>query len=301
MSQPLQGPSTSEAVCFRHKNRPTNVSCQNCGKPICADCMRDTPVGYRCPDCAPQSKFALADDMLVTKAIIGVNLAVFVLGFLLDLSGGLSANMLTSSSSELTVNGGLITSAVQTSVGPGGALVAEQIGVANGEWYRMISSGFLHSGLLHIAFNMYFIWVFGQLLEPFLGRARYALLYTVGLLGGAIGAMLYSAPNDITVGASGAAFALLGASLAMAKLRNIDGLTNNLLMIAGINFAIGFIPGLNISIGGHLGGFVVGLLAGALAFGPVARQRTLVTVVLAAAVVGLFFGGLAVAEMRAVV
>ncbi|MBJ7472465.1 MAG: rhomboid family intramembrane serine protease [Solirubrobacteraceae bacterium] len=302
MTQPIGDKATAEAVCFRHTNRPTNVSCQNCGKPICSDCMRESPVGYRCPDCAPKSKPALADDLMVTKTIIGINVFVFVLGIVLQAVDGFSGNFVMSSTSSLTTEGSLIASACQSFVpSAGGGVCIDPVGVANGEWYRLITSGFLHSGLLHIGFNMYFIWMFGQLLEPSLGRMRFSLVYFVSLLGGAIGALLYSAPNAQTVGASGAAFGLLGAALVVSKLRRIDGLTSDLLMIAGLNFAIGFIPGLNISIGGHLGGFVVGALAGYIAFGPLARQRGLVTGILCVAAVALFIGGIAVAEMRAVV
>ncbi len=299
MTQSTGDNATAEAVCFRHPNRPTNVRCQNCEKPICSDCMRDSPMGYRCPDCAPQRKFALADDLMVTKAIIGINIAVFVVGFLL---AGTSGNPLTSSGSSLTTEGALVVSRCVEGFTQGGNLICtDQIGVAEGEWYRLITSGFLHSGLLHIAFNMYFIWMFGQLLEPSLGRLRFGLLYFVSLLGGSIGAMLYSGPQTLTVGASGAAFGLLGAALVVSRLRRIDSLTNDLLMIAVLNFAIGFIPGFNISIGGHVGGFIAGGIAGWIAFGPLARNRAAVVAVLSVALVALFIGGIAVADMRAVV
>lgn len=301
MTQSPGGPATSEAVCFRHKNRPTNVQCQNCGKPICADCMRESPVGYRCPDCAPQSKFAIADDLLVTKTIIAINVVVFLVGMVMQLADGAMGGLLTSGGGTLTENGALIVSACQPVLGAGGQVVCDPIGVANGEWWRLVTSGFLHGGLLHIAFNMYFIWMFGQLLEPALGRLRFGLIYFVSLLAGSIGAMLYSAPNVPTVGASGAAFGLLGAALVVSKIRKIDSLTNDLLMLAGINFAIGFIPGLNVSIGGHLGGFVAGAVAGYIAFGPLARNRQAVTAVLAVLMVALFIGGLVVADLRAVV
>lgn len=303
MTQSTGGPSTSqEAVCFRHKNRPTSVRCQNCGKPICADCMRDSPVGYRCPDCAPQRKFAIADDLLVTRSIIGINIAVFVLGIVLQLIDGAMGNVLTSGGSTLTRDGALVVSQCSEGIVQAGQLIrcTNEVGVANGEWWRLITSGFLHSGLLHIGFNMYFIWMFGQLLEPALGRLRFGLLYFVSLLGGSIGAMLYSDPQTLTVGASGAAFGLLGAALVVSKIRKIDSLTNDLLMIAALNFAIGFIPGFNVSIGGHLGGFVIGAAAGFVAFGPLARNKSAVVGILTAAMVALFIGGILVANMRAI-
>lgn len=304
MTQPTDAssPTGAEEVCFRHRNRPTNVRCQNCDRPICADCMRDSPMGYRCPDCAPKSRPALADDLMVTKTIIGINVAVFLLGMILQIvDGAFSTGMFTSGGGQLTQDGALM--ACQGYVNRAGEVFcgtgANVGGVAGGEWWRLVTSGFLHSGLLHIAFNMYFIWMFGQLLEPSLGRVRFGLLYFVSLLGGSIGAMLYSDPWATTVGASGAAFGLLGAALVVSKLRKLDGLTNDLLMLALINFAIGFIPGLNISIGGHLGGFIVGAAAGWVAYGPLARSRSAVTAVLSAALVALFIGGIVVANVVA--
>ncbi len=301
MTQSPGDQATTEAVCFRHTNRPTNVRCQNCEKPICSDCMRESPVGYRCPDCAPQRRFAMADDLMVTKTLIGVNVFVFVLGLLLQVVDGAMGNFMTQNASTLIDKGALIASRCTEGIVQGGVLqtCTKEIGVAEGEWYRLITGGFLHSGLLHLAFNMYFIWMFGQLLEPSLGRLRFGLLYFVSLLGGSIGALLYSASNVPTVGASGAAFGLLGAALVVSRLRRIDSLTNDLLVLAAINFAIGFIPGFNISIGGHVGGFVVGALAGWVAFGPLARNRSAVVAILSAAIVVLFIGGILVANVRA--
>lgn len=302
MTKPTDATSQTgaDAVCFRHRDRPTNVRCQNCERPICADCMRESPVGYRCPDCAPQRKFAIADDLVVTKTIIAINVAVFIVGFVLQIIDGALGNPLTSSGSQLTRDGALVVSRCAEGFYQAGQLTCTgQIGVAEGEWWRLITSGFLHSGLLHIAFNMYFIWMFGQLLEPALGRLRFGLLYFVSLLGGSIGAMLYSGVETLTVGASGAAFGLLGAALVVSKIRRIDSLTNDLVMLALLNFAIGFLPGLNVSIGGHLGGFVTGAIAGWIAFGPLARNRGAVAPVLAVAAVGLFVGGIVVANAMA--
>lgn len=258
--------------------------------------MRPSPVGMRCPECAPASKFALADDMIVTKAIIGLCIAVYVLGVILQLGGGGGVDLF-GGGGDLTTKGGLIVYGVDVTGYIGGVPQTDVLGVADGEWYRLITSGFLHAGLLHIGFNMYFIWMFGQLLEPALGRLRYGLLYVVGLLGGSIGAMLLSDTNTLTVGASGAAFALLGTALVMARLRGHKQLEGNLLGVAAINFALSFaIAG--ISIGGHAGGFVVGLIAGYAAFGPLKRQPQALTAALAVFAVALFIAGIVVADLR---
>lgn len=270
-----------ETVCYRHRNRPTAVRCSNCERPICADCMRSTPVGFRCPECAPQRSFALADDLLVTKAIIAINVAVFVVGILMQVSNGAAPGIMgVGGGNELIAKGALVTFLVD-----------------QGDWWRIFTSGFLHAGLLHIGLNMFFVWSFGGLLEPALGRVRFALLYTVGIIGGAIGAMLLSAANVTTVGASGAGFSLLGAALVMARLRGHSDLESNLLTIAAINFGFTFLVS-GISVGGHLGGFVVGLLTGAIAYGPLARKRQAITAVYAALAVGLFVVAIVVADVR---
>ncbi|MEH3055132.1 MAG: rhomboid family intramembrane serine protease [Patulibacter minatonensis] len=281
MTTPFQGQAEDTAVCYRHKSRPTAVRCSNCDRPICADCMRSTPVGFRCPECAPTSSFALADDLIVTKTIIFVNVVVFIVGLGLQMSDGGTLQAFGSDvTREPMKSGALVTFLVQ-----------------QGEWWRIFTSGFLHSGFLHIALNMFFVWSFGGLLEPALGRVRYLLLYVVGIIGGAVGAMLLSAPNVATVGASGAGFSLLGAALVMARLRGHSDLESNLLMIAVINFGFTFMAS-GISVGGHLGGFVVGLVSGAVAYGPLARNKPAITATLAAFGAVLFVAAILVADAR---
>lgn len=271
---------TEQTVCYRHRNRPTAVRCSNCERPICADCMRSTPVGFRCPECAPTSSFALADDLLVTKAIVGINVLVFAIGLIMQLGSGSMSGLTGAGSGDLTTHGQLVT-----------------FQVAQGDWWRVFTSGFLHAGLLHLSFNMFFIWAFGGLLEPALGHLRFALLYVVGIIGGAIGAMLMSPANVATVGASGAGFALLGAALVMARLRGHSQLESNLLTLAVLNFGITFLlPG--ISVGGHIGGFVVGLVCGAVAYGPFSRQRHAVTATFVLFGVVLFVASLKIADER---
>ena len=233
------------ATCYRHPTRETGVACSNCGRPICPDCMTPTPVGMRCPECASARTRVhrgptrpRSSEPVATVALIALN----VLAFIGELASG-------------------------STVGRGGGTVVADGGlygpaVAAGEWYRLVTSGFLHSGVWHIAFNMFFIWVLGGMLEPALGRARFVALYLTALLSGALGVMLLE-PDALTVGASGAAFGLLGAAIVEARARGIDLWASGLGLTAVLNFGITFlVPG--ISIGGHLGGFVGGLAVGAL-------------------------------------
>jgi membrane associated rhomboid family serine protease len=155
--------------------------------------------------------------------------------------------------------------------------------VADGEWWRIITGGFLHAGILHIAFNMYFLYFLGTILEPMIGRLRFGLIYFVALVGGSFGALLLS-PNTPTVGASGAVFGLMGAAIIAMRARGIDpwqsGLGVTLLLNLGITFLI---PG--IAIGGHIGGLIAGGIVGYLLFEVADRRRSSVTPVLAVCVV----------------
>src|SRR5919205_843680 len=127
-----------------------------------------------------------------------------------------------------------------------------------------VAGGFLHGGLLHIAFNMYFVYFLGTLLEPAIGKLRFGALYAVSLLGGSLGALLVSYDKPV-VGASGAAFGLLAAGIIVMRARGIDPMQSGLGMTLVLNLGITFlIPG--ISIGGHIGGLVAGGLTALLLF-----------------------------------
>ena len=164
------------AVCYRHKDRETGVSCSNCGNPICPDCMTATPVGMRCPDCARQrtpvrTMRNIAVDPIVTYALIAINVLVYI---------GTSSQ------------GG----SVYTDFALDGP------DVAAGDWWRLVTSGFLHYGILHIALNMYILWWLGRELEPSLGHVRFAAIYFASMLCGSFGALLVT-PDAPAVSASG--------------------------------------------------------------------------------------------------
>jgi membrane associated rhomboid family serine protease len=229
-------------VCYRHPNRETGVRCSNCERPICPDCMTSTPVGMRCPECARQTSRvrtlrSSTDEPMFTYILIGINVIVGI-GSLLG--GGAGAD-----SSSLTDDGGV-----------------SQHFIADGEYYRLLTAGFLHAGPFHLLTNMLALWILGSMIEPALGRWRFGLIYFVSLLCGSFGALMLS-PDSLTVGASGAVFGLMGGAAILARNRGFSLMESGLGLWIGLNLLITFtIP--NISIGGHLGGLIGGGLAALL-------------------------------------
>lgn len=239
-------------TCYRHADRRAGVVCQRCDRPICPDCMRQASVGFHCPECTKQGAQKivrpgqLVTRPLVTQVLIGINLAVFIVG----LGPGMQTR------GQLIFDWGLLGS------GFDGA-TREYIGVANGEWYRLVTSGFLHVNLVHIGFNMFILYRLGQLLEPVLGRLRFALAYGVALLGGSLGVMILS-PDRLTVGASGAVFGLMGVAVAVFRSRGISVMDTGLGATIMLNLVITFTLSRYISVGGHVGGLIVGFIVGML-------------------------------------
>jgi membrane associated rhomboid family serine protease len=213
--------------------------------------MTSTPVGMRCPECAQErtkvrtggGALTGAHTPYATYALIAIN----VIAFIAELGAGGSAT-----SGDLIHDGGLRGSEVD-----------------GGDWYRIITSGFLHAGPLHLLFNMYVLYVAGTLLEPGIGTPRFLGIYFVSLLAGSAGALLLS-PDDLTVGASGAIFGLMAAVVIVARGRGMEELASQFGLFIVLNLVITFaVP--NISIGGHIGGLIGGAVA-ALLFVGVERQ-----------------------------
>ncbi len=242
-------------TCYRHPNRETGVSCSNCGRPICPDCMTSTPVGMRCPECARQrtkvKTMGSVTEPMLTYVLIAVNVVV-ALGLVLGGSGG------SFGLNPLYQSGALI--------GSGAALDGTTVGVAHGELWRLLTSGFIHgdgqggsSVFIHLLFNMFALYVLGGMLEPAVGRLRFGIIYTVSILVGSFGALLLT-PDGFTAGASGGVFGLMAAAVVVMRNRGINPMESGLGLWIGLNLLITFtIPG--ISIGGHIGGLIGGALA----------------------------------------
>jgi membrane associated rhomboid family serine protease len=228
------------ATCYRHPSRETGVSCSNCGNPICPDCMTATPVGMRCPDCARQktptrSLQSMHVEPIATFVLIALNVAVFF---------GVRSSPQSYLDLVLFANGSY-----------GGELH----GVAQGEWWRLVTSGFVHVEYWHIGMNMLSLYWLGRLVEPALGHPKFVAIYVTSLLTGSLGVLILD-PNSPTLGASGAIYGLLGAAIVMARNRSVNLMESGLVPILAINLGLTFFVS-GISIGGHIGGLIGGLIA----------------------------------------
>ncbi|WP_104089980.1 rhomboid family intramembrane serine protease [Cryobacterium sp. N19] len=236
-------PASAANFCYRHPGRQSFILCQRCGRTICAECQTQAAVGVICPECmkeqrknAPRTKPAVltrltAGKPAVTYSIIGITLVVYLLQFVFG-------NQIT----NLLIYAGFFSQ-------PGSF-----------EPWRMLTTALAHGSIFHVLLNMYTLWIFGQLLEPLLGRGRYLALYLLSALAGSLGVLFLADPSTPVVGASGAIFGLMGAFLVIQ--RRLGGNATQLLVLVGINLVIGFIPGLNIAWQAHVGGIIGGAVLG---------------------------------------
>ena len=236
-----------EQTCYRHPDRATGLSCSECGRPICTECMTMAPVGIRCPEHSGKAQGVQrvtrgvqraafeGTGAKVTKALVAINVAVYV--------------------AELVTGGGV--NGTGSTIYLHGVLYGPL--VEQGDWWRLLTAAFLHYGPVHLILNMVGLYWFGSLLEERIGAARYLMLYLVSGLAGSAGALLWS--NGFltpTVGASGAIFGILGAGLVLERQRDyVFG--GSAMGVIIINFVLTFSIS-SISKGGHIGGLVGGIL-----------------------------------------
>jgi membrane associated rhomboid family serine protease len=236
---------TAERTCYRHPDRLTGLSCSECGRTICTECMTMAPVGIRCPEHSGraqgvqrmtrgvQRRTFEGVGAPVTKVLIGINVAVYV--------------------GELLQGGGV--NGTRSSIYLHGVLWAPF--VADGDYWRLLTAAFLHYGPFHLLLNMVALYWFGSLLEERIGSGKYLLLYLVSGIAGSAGALLLN-PTTPTVGASGAIFGVLGAGFVLERQRDyVFG--GSALGIIVLNLVFTFSIA-NISIGGHIGGLIGGAL-----------------------------------------
>ncbi|WP_097865619.1 rhomboid family intramembrane serine protease [Streptomyces sp. rh34] len=260
------GSGVPTPTCYRHPDRETGISCTRCERPICPECMVSASVGFQCPDCVRQGSgtghhpaaarprtlaggAVAADPRLVTKILLGVNLAVFLL-----------VSVRPALVNDLTLLG----LAWDPSPPPGSVE-----GVAEGQWYRLVTSMFLHQEVVHIGFNMLGLWWLGGQLEAALGRSRYLALYLLSGLAGSALTYLIAAPNQGSLGASGAVYGLFGATAVLMRRMNYD--MRPVLVLLAINMVFTFTWG-GIAWEAHVGGLIAGVaIAVAMVHAP--RER----------------------------
>jgi membrane associated rhomboid family serine protease len=271
----LTQPGEVTSHCYRHPHREALIRCTRCDRPICPDCMRPASVGFHCPDDvdraartirAPRTTVGaklMQSPPYVTITLIALNVAAYLVtafqphGTLRDPTG-----------SKLFIDWQLFPPKVH-----------------DGAYYQLVTSGFLHLSLLHIAANMISLGFVGPFLELQLGRWRFLTVYLLGVVGGSAAEYAFGYDLTATAGASGAVFALFGIALILVRKIGLD-----LQWLVGtlvLNFVITFsVPG--ISKWGHIGGFATGVLAG-LAIGGLPSVRTrIATRVQVAGLAGVF-------------
>ncbi len=228
-------------TCYRHPDRATGLSCSTCGRPICVECSRDTPVGQKCQDCAePTGRHKVINARQqfnrptpVTQAILYINIGIFLAGYLMrdvDLIGQFGQiNQL----------------------------------VLNGEWYRMLTATFLHAGVMHVGFNMYALYLFGPQIERQMGALPFAAMYLSAALAGSA-AYLVSGAGNVAVGASGAIFGLfgawIGASYSQRHTPAGRALFQRLAILLAVNLSLPLLFRGLIAWEAHVGGLIAGLL-----------------------------------------
>ncbi|MGW0435700.1 rhomboid family intramembrane serine protease [Micromonospora sp. NPDC003197] len=281
-------------VCYRHPSRETYIRCTRCDRPICPECMREASVGHQCPECVSEGRRtqrpartvfgggAAGRAGYVTKAIIAVNVLLMLLSIALDsggdaAAGGRGFGGLLGGNTPLTDWGSVL----------GLALFPDFTvhGIADGEYYRLITAMFLHYGLIHLLMNMWALWVLGRSLEATLGPLRFLALYLVAGLGGNVAAYVFTAPNSQTAGASTAVFGLFAGLFIIMRRLGRD--TSSVIPILVINLVFTFlVPG--ISIAGHLGGLAFGaIMAVVMAYAPRSHRALVQGAGTAVVVIGL--------------
>jgi membrane associated rhomboid family serine protease len=288
MTVPEQQSDTGDAntppTCFRHPNRETYVSCVRCGRHACPDCLREAAVGQQCVECVREGSRASrpvravfggrpSASTYVTWSLMAVNVIVFIAELVKP---------------DLLYTLGMLGLPGVTSSG------TVEVGVVNGQWYRLITSAFTTPGtsglgLMDIAFNMWALYIVGPQLERLLGPVRFLAVYLLSAVGGAV-LYYYMQPDGLAAGASGAIFGLFGAWFVVMRRLRLD--SRGIVTLIAINFALGFVVR-NIAWQDHLGGLIVGaVLTAAIAYAP-RKNRTViqlaatiaVAVVLAVAVI----------------
>ena len=263
-------------VCYRHPTRETYIRCARCDRPICPECMTSAAVGFQCPECVREGRTAQRPVRTVAGATVRQGPPVVTVSIVVACA---AVWVLQITIPGLTSRFYLLGAAV-----------------AGGEWYRLVTAGFLHAGFLHIALNMWVLWVFGQPVEALLGRARFLTVYLVSLVAGTTASYVFNSPLTPSLGASGAIFGVVGAMIVLGKrLRMPLGWVVSFVVL-NLAFTV-FVSGIDWHA--HLGGLAGGMaLTAAMVYPP--RQYRVVAWVAATVVLLAGLTGVAVSRTQVV-
>lgn len=229
------------STCYRHPDRETYINCSRCGNFICPECMVSAPVGFQCVDCVGQNKAPKIKQSLRTSGAQIPVVTKYLIGICV---GALFYSILNGGTAYMAYKFGMVPAAV-----------------ANGESWRLISAAFLHGGILHLLFNMYALYWLGPQLEQLLGHLRFASVYLIAAFGGNVASYFFSNLATVSVGASGAIFGLMTATIVIGRELRAD--VSQLMTLLVLNVVIGFASA-GIDWRAHLGGAIVGAAAGYL-------------------------------------
>jgi len=265
---PDTSPSTEVPTCFRHPGRETYVSCVRCGRPACPDCLRSAAVGQQCVDCVREGNRGVrrsgtvfggrpTTSAAVTWTLVGINALLYIVELAHPSLADAWAML-----GKASINGGPLQ------------------GVAQGQYYRLITAAFLPPpglngyGPLDILFNMWALILVGPALEKLLGRVRYLTVYLVSALGGSVLFYWVAPANEAALGASGAIFGLFGAWFVVARRLRLD--SRWIVTIIALNLALGFLGHNLIAWQAHVGGLLAGgLLTAAYVYAPKASRAVI--------------------------
>jgi membrane associated rhomboid family serine protease len=269
-------PPSGATVCYRHPNRPTGRRCTRCGRFACTDCLVQAAVGSHCVDCAKAARpdvktrakyWQARQPAMMTMALIAANLIVFLYTTARD-PGTLVGRSVGVGQAQLALFEPALASdfVLPLRFENGATLIID-----GPDWYRLVTSGFVHYGLIHLGFNMYLLYQLGNLLERSMGRVRFGLVYLASLLGGSALEIVLSS-GGFAGGASGAVFGLMGVAAIGYWLRGVNPLSTQIGSLLLINLFLTFVIS-NISIGGHIGGLLAGAICGYAVVAPAHHRR----------------------------
>jgi membrane associated rhomboid family serine protease len=219
--------------------------------------MTPTPVGMRCPECARERTHVrtLRSTRGTSRSATDILIAINVIAFLAEVATGVS--LFSGNATGWVFNHGVL---YGPAISGSFSFAAGWPYAGHDQYWRLLTAGFLHASLIHIGLNMLSLWFVGRVLEPAIGHLNFVAIYFAALFAGSFGALLFQ-PRVPTLGASTAIFGIFGALIVIANARHIPLWQSGLMPVLVLNFVF-TLTYADVSLGGHLGGFIAGLICG---------------------------------------